>query len=594
MNTRFRSPAIFLILLVPSAAALADSAAAPATPHVIPQFQYDARAEGWLRDMPSAVRRYSTDRRTLLSFYEARLSSERMEAFRAFDKTWLELLDKVPFDSLDGDGRIDWLLLRARISDDLAQQDLASRRRTEMAPLVPFADSILVLDDNLRHMDFITGQAAAARVTAIADQIDKLTASINSGNLKASPIIGRRAAHATESLRRTLKEWHDFYNGYDPMFTWWIAQPYKRADAALTAYAALVSEKIAGVKASDKDTIVGDPIGREALEAALSAAFIPYTPEELIAHARQELAWCQQEMIRNSRALGYGDDWHKALEHVKNDYVKPGDQPATVRDLEYQALDFIGRRDLITVPEAALHLWRMNMMSPERQRINPFFTGGELLSVSYPVEDMTEEQKLMSMRGNNVHYARATVFHEMIPGHFLQEYMAVRYRPWRMAFENPFWMEGWAFYWETLLWDQGFPQTPEDRMGMLFWRMHRAARVIFSLSFHLGQMTAPQAIAFLIHDVGHEPENAAAEVRRSFEDEEYGPLYQAAYEIGAMQFRALHAELVGSRKMTDRQFHDAVLRLGPMPIEMVRASLEQTKLPRDFTAQWKFYDEVHQ
>jgi uncharacterized protein (DUF885 family) len=567
--------------------------------HHIPQFSYDPRAEGWLTaagrfDMPAAVQRFSTDRQTLASYYETRLSPERVEAFRLFDKTWAGVLDAVPFDALDMDGRIDWILLSSRVREDLFEQQQRSRRLDEMAPLIPFADSILTLDNDLRHMSFISGAQAAAKMTAIADQIATLTADINAGRLKSTPTVGRRAAHATEALRLTLKRWHDFYDGYDPMFTWWVAQPYKRADAAMTAYAMLVSEKIAGVKATDKDTIVGDPVGQEALQAALAAAFIPYTPDDLIAHARRELAWCQSEMIRNSRALGYGDDWHKALEHVKNGYVKPGDQPATVRDLEYQAIDFIRQRNLITVPEAALNLWRMEMMSAERQRINPFFLGGEQLIVSYPVADMTEEQKLMSMRGNNIHYSRATVFHEMIPGHFLQEYMEQRYKPWRMAFETPFWMEGWAFYWEMLMWDQGFPQTPEDRMGMLFWRMHRAARVIFSLSFHLGRMTAPEAVSFLITEVGHEPENAAAEVRRSFEDEEYGPLYQLAYEIGALQFRALHAELVSSHKITDRQFHDAILRLGPMPVEMVRASLRGDKLPKDYAGQWKFYDELPQ
>jgi uncharacterized protein (DUF885 family) len=263
-----------------------------------------------------------------------------------------------------------------------------------------------------------------------------------------------------------------------------------------------------------------------------------------------------------------------------------------VRDLEYQAIDFLQKHDLITVPEAALNLWRMEMMSPERQRISPFFLGGDLLTVSYPTSGMTHEQKLMSMRGNNIHYSRATVFHEMIPGHFLQWYMNERYRAYRGAFDTPFWEEGWAFYWELLLWDQGFPRSPEDRIGMLFWRMHRAARVIFSLQFHLGRMTAAEAVDFLVNEVGHERENAAAEVRRSFETDEYGPLYQCAYELGALQFRALHAELVDSGKMTNRQFHDAVLKLGIMPVEMVRASLRNEKLPENFTARWKFYDEL--
>ena len=51
---------------------------------------------------------------------------------------------------------------------------------------------------------------------------------------------------------------------------------------------------------------------------------------------------------------------------------------------------------------------------------------------------------------------------------------------------------------------------------MLFWRMHRCARIIFSLSFHLGKMTPQECIDFLVDKVGHERDNATAEVRRSF------------------------------------------------------------------------------
>ena len=51
--------------------------------------------------------------------------------------------------------------------------------------------------------------------------------------------------------------------------------------------------------------------------------------------------------------------------------------------------------------------------------------------------------------------------------------------------------------------------------------------------------------------------------------------------IGGLQLRALHHELVDSGKITDREFHDAVLQGGPMPIAMVRARLEHTTLTRD-------------
>ena len=59
------------------------------------------------------------------------------------------------------------------------------------------------------------------------------------------------------------------------------------------------------------DDIVGDPVGRDALLADLAYNMIPYTPEELIALARKELAWCEQEMIQASRELKFGDNWHR-------------------------------------------------------------------------------------------------------------------------------------------------------------------------------------------------------------------------------------------------------------------------------------------
>jgi len=89
--------------------------------------------------------------------------------------------------------------------------------------------------------------------------------------------------------------------------------------------------------------------------------------------------------------------------------------------------------------------------------------------------------------------------------------------------------------------------------------------------------------------VGHERDNATAEVRRSFETD-YGPLYQAAYMLGGLQLRALHRELVDSGKMTNREFHDRVLYENSIPIELVRASLTGQKLTRDFKSSWRFYD----
>ena len=233
----------------------------------------------------------------------------------------------------------------------------------------------------------------------------------------------------------------------------------------------------------------------------------------------------------------------------------------------------------------------MEMMSPERQRTSPFFLGGEQIIVSYPTAEMSDEDKLMSMRGNNPHFSHATVFHELNPGHHLQGFMTARHNPHRRMFGTPFWGEGYALYWEMFLWDHDFQVSPEDRLGALFWRMHRSARIIFSLSFHLGKMTPEQAIQFLVDTVSFERANAEAEVRRSFTGQ-YSPLYQAGYMLGGLQLRALYKELVDSRKMTIREFHDAVLQGGPMPITMVRARLANTRLAREGAEPWRFAEDL--
>jgi len=262
-----------------------------------------------------------------------------------------------------------------------------------------------------------------------------------------------------------------------------------------------------------------------------------------------------------------------------------------IHDLAVQGADFAEKNDLVTVPALAREGWRMEMMTPERQLVNPFFTGGDTISVSYPTDTMTIDQRMMSMRGNNYGFSHATVFHELIPGHWLQEYSSARYRPYRQLFSTGFWIEGNALYWEMVYWDRGFDKTPEERVGALFWRMHRCARIIFSLSFHLGLMTPEQAIDYLVDAVGHERDNAVAEVRRSVNGS-YDPLYQCAYLVGGMQFRALQRELVGSGRMTDRQFNDAVLHENSMPVEVLRAILEQRPITPDYKPSWRFLDSM--
>ena len=571
-------------------------------------------------ELAPVVERFSTDLASIRRRYDATASPDQRRRMREFYTSWGNELRGIGFDRLSQEGKVDYVLLANYLEYQLDLLERQGTQRGETSALLPFADRLLALQDARRNLTTLDSRAAATALAEITRQIDSLRARFETptsrGDTSAAALtrarvptptvsktVANRAAENIDQISRVMQNWYEYYDGYDPLFTWWVKDPYKRLDESLKRYARTLRERVVGFRpqpapgspaaraaeatSANDGPIVGDPIGAQGLREDLEHEMIPYTPQELIAIAEREYAFSLSEMKKASRAMGFGDDWKSAIEKVKNSYVEPGRQPDLIRDLAREAEAFFDRHDWVTIPPLAREDWRMEMMSPERQRVAPFFLGGESIIVSYPTDAMTAEEKMMSLRGNNPHFSRAVVFHELNPGHHLQGFMAARYNSHRRLFGTPFWNEGQALYWEMFLWDHGFHEKPEDRVGALFWRMHRSARIMFSLRFHLGQLTPEQAIQFLVDTVAFERANAEGEVRRSFSGQ-YSPLYQIAYMIGGLQLRALHAELVDSGKMTERQFHDAVLQGGPMPIAMVRARLADLPLTRDGPQPWRF------
>ena len=530
---------------------------------------------------------FDADKGSLSRFYSVENAPERTERLKKFYNDYLAKLAPIKFESLSQEGKVDYILFQRQLNEERNDLLDAEKKYEETKQYFPFASSIYELEKTRRRGATIDGEKEAGKLSSIQKEL------INSiASLKKSPDLSAElsdySVRNTRFLQDALRSYYRFYFGYDPMFTWWAEKPYKKTDSLLSAYGSLLKSKAAAsAQKDDGSGIIGNPIGAVELKRQLEFEMIPYTAEELVEIANKEFAWCDAEMLKASKELGFGDKWKDALEKVKNSYVPPGQQAAVIIRLYNESVEFIKKNNLISIPPIAEETWRMGMMSPERQLVSPFFLGGEQILISYPTNTMEQSDKLMSMRGNNPHFSRATVHHELIAGHHLQGYMNNRFRTYR-NFNTPFWVEGWALYWEMILWDMKFPQSPEDRIGMLFWRMHRCARIIFSLNYHLGKWTPQQCIDFLVDRVGHERANAEGEVRRSFTGG-YGPLYQIAYMIGALQFYELKRELVDTKKMSFLQFHNKVMEENCMPVELVRALLTKQELKKDFKTEWRFY-----
>jgi uncharacterized protein (DUF885 family) len=549
--------------------------------------------------LPELTMQWREDVNALDRLYRFPLSAAHDAALAGLHQQWTQRMQAVDFEGLARREQIDWLLLSDAIRHAGEKLKNAQTEAAEVSSYLEYKQHLLPLLEARSRRDLPHARESAEAMQAAAQWIEHWQTSWteaaekdkeNGSGARPSPSHMRKVARVNGRMRQAIKSWYDFGAEYNPEFTWWCKKPWEKLNKALEDHGKFLEETIGGIDPKDEDRLIGQPIGIDGLLAALRHERIVYSPDELISIAEREFAWCDKERARAASELGLNGDWRAAQNQVRSIQVAPGDQPQMIRELADEATEYFEQRDLLTVPEGCKQTWRMQMMSPERQRFSPYFTGGEVISIAYPTQGMEHEAKMQSMRGNNRHFSRATVHHELIPGHHLQGYMARRWNTHRGQYYTPFLVEGWALYWELRLWDLGFAQSPEDEIGMLFWRSHRCARILFSLNYHLGNWTAEECVDFLVERVGHDRRNASAEVRRSIQGG-YGPLYQVAYMIGGLQLRALHKELVQSGTWTERDFHDTVLKQGSIPVDFIRAALDTAPLKKDLPVAWRFADE---
>src|SRR5512146_942726 len=277
--------------------------------------------------MPALIEQFTADRASLQRTYNLEISAAHMERFSKFYTEEIHAMDAVDFDHLAHADQVDYLLLRNLLISQIHQQEIRKKQIEAMAPLLPFEKNVESLIEARRLMKRPDGEKTAAMLTEITRQIKVARQNFeptSSGSEKDSTskpqvdrVVANRAVNAIHEISDALHDWFNQYHGYDPSFTWWVDQPFHETDSALTDYSKFLKEKLIGIAPDDKTPIIGDPVGRDALVAELQDTLIPYTPEELVAIAQTEYDWCMKEMLKASHEMGYGDDWHAAVEKVK-------------------------------------------------------------------------------------------------------------------------------------------------------------------------------------------------------------------------------------------------------------------------------------
>jgi hypothetical protein len=336
-------------------------------------------------EMPELITLFHADHAALDRFYFVQYSPERGKRYQDLCKQYLDKLDAIDYNGLTTGCKVDYILFRRDLNEEIhSYAEQAGLYRHLHDDWFPFADTLYALEKDRRRGRHLDAHQVAATFYTITTRLRDLQKQlITDDHIGVQDV--RSAREIIGGLQYAAGSVFKFYNGYDPDFTWWVPGPYRQLDSALTVYDDAFKTKLTG-KSFQKDSsgIVGNPIGRDEIVRQLQLEMIPYTPEELIQIANKEFAWCDREMLKASREMGFGDNWKAALEKVKNSYVPPGDQPTAMLELYNESIDFLKRKDLVTIPPMAEETWRMAMMSPELQKILPFFYGGEEFAIAYP------------------------------------------------------------------------------------------------------------------------------------------------------------------------------------------------------------------
>jgi uncharacterized protein (DUF885 family) len=165
--------------------------------------------------------------------------------------------------------------------------------------------------------------------------------------------------------------------------------------------------------------------------------------------------------------------------------------------------------------------------------------------------------------------------HEVWPGHYLQFLYAKTFpsdiRRVIGATSN---IEGWAHYCEQMVIDEGFhADNPKYRLAQIQDALLRDARFIAGIRMHTKGMTVPEAEDFFVKE-GYQPRPVArSESKRGTSDPTYG-----YYTMGKLMILKLRDDYKARQEKSGAQyslqsFHDAFIRLGPLPLALIRKAM---------------------
>jgi uncharacterized protein (DUF885 family) len=171
--------------------------------------------------------------------------------------------------------------------------------------------------------------------------------------------------------------------------------------------------------------------------------------------------------------------------------------------------------------------------------------------------------------------AEAVAFHEAVPGHHFQLTIAQEESGHVVfsVFGDTASAEGWGLYAERLADEMGLYSGDLARLGMLSTDAWRAARLVVDTGLHALGWSRQEAIDWMASHVPMSQLEVESEVDRYI----VMPGQALSYMVGRLELESLRrgaSERLGERFVV-RDFHDLVLRTGPVALPALRSAVDR-------------------
>lgn len=302
------------------------------------------------------------------------------------------------------------------------------------------------------------------------------------------------------------------------------------------------------------------------------------TAEEIHEIGLSEVARIHDEMRVIMEKVGFEGTLQEFFVHMRNnqDFIYPDtaegrqrylDEATALIDTMRERLDEL----FITKPKADMIV---KAVEPFREK-----SAGKAF-YQQPSMDGTRPgvyyANLYDMASMPTYQMEALAYHEGIPGHHMQ--IAIQQElegipSFRKFGRFTAYSEGWGLYTEFLPKEIGFYEDPYSDFGRLAMELWRAVRLVVDTGIHAKKWTREEGIDFYVTNTP----NAEADAKKMVERHIVMPSQATAYKIGMLKILELREK--AKTQLGDafdiREFHDAVLKNGPVPLNILEQFIDE-------------------